>query len=249
MLLLTYQPQPKPSAKPTREDASQRKLEILEAIGEHLRVQGRKDWDLVRERPEFATYVGRQAGEAGRRKFFRWVREVVSATPDDITRPHEARAAAEKHMAWSKSQAAAAEAEHPDIGVPAAYIAKMGVDGRRRIDTEALARQTLEDLGRLRQEAFLKDATAPGGERVKDVALLERSIRMTTKFLDTYERVGERLWTFENNELFLDVVLDIVMRDVPEEKRLATMKRIKKFQDTRAQLGDPFDRVRMSLDG
>ena len=152
-------------------------------------------------------------------------------------------------MAWAKSEAAAIAAENPDIGVPAAFIAKMGADGRRRIDTEALAQQALEDLGRMRQEAFLKDATAPGGERIKDVALLERSIRMTTKFLDTYQRVGEQLWSYENNERLYAVLLDIVMQDLPKDKILPTMKRVKKFHDYRAQLGDPYDGLRTSPDG
>lgn len=249
LLLLEYQSSGPSLRKPTPEETSQRKPEILEAIGEHLREFGRKNWDRVRERPDFAPHVGRQAGEAGRRKFFRWVEEVVRVTPSDTTRPHHGRGAAEKHMAWAQASAAQAEAKHQDIEVPAAFIAKLGADGRRRIDTEALARQLLEDIGRQRQAAFVKDPTAPGGERLKDVELLDKSIARATKFLDTYERVGERLWSYENNERFFAVVLDIVMQDVPEDKRKPTMKRIKKLHDFRAQLGDPYDGLRTSPDG
>lgn len=249
LLLLEYQPSALAPTKPSRDEANRRKLEILEAIGEHLREHGRKDWDRVREKPEFAPYVGRQAGEAGRRKFFRWVRDVVRVTPNDTTRPHEARVANEKHMAWAEANAADAQVEHPDIAIPAAFIAKMGVDGRRRINIEALARQTLEDIGRLRQAAFVKDPTAPGGERVQDVALLERAVARSTKFLDTYERVGDRLWDIESYERNFAVLVDILTHDVPEDKMLPTMKRLKKLIDHRTLIGDPDDGLRTSPDG
>ena len=45
----------------------------LAAIAAHIQIHGRRNWDLVREDPRFAAVIGKSAGEAGRRKLFRWV--------------------------------------------------------------------------------------------------------------------------------------------------------------------------------
>lgn len=46
----------------------------IAAIRAHIAQHGRRQYDAVRERPEFIDFIGSRSGEAGRRKFFRLVR-------------------------------------------------------------------------------------------------------------------------------------------------------------------------------
>ncbi len=173
----------------------------------------------------------------------------MRVTPNDTTRPHEARAAAEKHMAWAEAKAAEAQVEHPDIDVPVAFIARQGADGRPRINIEALARQTLEDIGRQRQAAFVKDPSAPGGERLQDVELLDKSIARSIKFLDTYVRVGDLVWEIESRERHYHAFVDLMIEELPGDKILPAMKRLKERIDQQAQFGVADDGLRTSPNG
>jgi hypothetical protein len=236
MLLLTYQPTPAPDRENAKATGKQLKTKILKRMAQHLRERGRGNYDLIREDPEFASVIGRAAGESGRRKFFRWLERVGKTAPADTTRPHEDREVAEEQAAWAKRVAEEIHAANPHVSPSPAYIAKTGNDGRNRLNFVACAHQIFADIDLLRREALVVDTTAPGGVAVKDTALLDLSIRRAMQMLDTLTRVGSHMMDLDLNEEFYKMIIDIVVQEMPEDQMKATMHRLKDLNDTWATM-------------
>ncbi len=52
---------------------------ITQALALHLREQGNCNWGMVREKAEFAPYIGAIAGETGKKRFQRWKKKQPAA--------------------------------------------------------------------------------------------------------------------------------------------------------------------------
>jgi len=163
------------------------KRAVRRAIAEHLQQHGRKDWHLVRERPEFSTWIGLAAGPSAHRKFTRWVNAIATPTPKDRTRPHEAREAGEAHENWAKVQAhvASAGAQLPVPVSPRHIMA----NGNRAIAGYAelgrLLTNGFDDLERIRAHALIDDPNGIGGQSAADPELLLKSAGKLSTLVQT----------------------------------------------------------------
>lgn len=109
-------------------------MEIKRVMAMHLREQGDCNWHVVRERPEFAPWIGEASGEAGRRKFFRWKKKLRRPLPADRTRPHDGRELHDEQQAWARAEArAAAQAAGQLIPLSPRHILAAGATATRSI--------------------------------------------------------------------------------------------------------------------
>jgi hypothetical protein len=147
---------------------------VRRAIAEHIQEHGREDWYLVRERPEFSTWIGVAAGPSAHKKFFRWVDDIAKPVPKDRTRPHESREVREGHENWAKVEAhlASAGAQLPVPVSPRHIMA----NGNRAIEGYAeigrLLANGFDDLERIRAHALIDDPNGIGGQSAADPELL-----------------------------------------------------------------------------
>jgi hypothetical protein len=188
------------------------KAAILPAIAQHIREHGRRNWDLVRERPEFAPWIGEAAGPSGRRKFFRWVEDVAKRLPKDRTRPHEARQANDDQFEWAKAQAQQiAHQQNLPIAVASRHLMAKGA---KAVEGYAfLARQMangFEDLERVRAAALVDDPNGIGGKSVIDPKLLLKTIQTSTTLVQTTTGLYREYNATWERAAFQDALLDMV---------------------------------------
>lgn len=150
------------------------KSAIDRAIAEHIQKHGRKDWHVVRERPEFAPWIGAAAGPSAHKKFFRWVNRIAKPLPKDRTRPHEGRETNEAHEAWARVQGHLASAgEQLPVPVSPRHIM---ANGNRAIAGYAelgrLLANGFDDVERVRAHALIDDPNGLGGQSAADPELL-----------------------------------------------------------------------------
>ena len=163
------------------------KLAIRRAIAEHIQRHGRKDWCLVRERPEFSTWIGVAAGPSAHKKFYRWVDDIARPTPIDRTRPHEAREVRQAHEEWARVQAhlASAGAQLPVPVSPRHIMA----NGNRAIEGYAALARLLangfDDLERARAHALIDDPNGIGGQSAADPELLLKAAGKLSTLVQT----------------------------------------------------------------
>jgi hypothetical protein len=175
---------------------SELKAAILTAIAEHVRAHGRRQWDLIRERPEFAPLIGREAGVNGKRRFWRWVNAVCEPPPADRTRPHEAREVTADALRSATERARlAAERNLPAAPSPS-YLMRAGADASKNLDFLAAVHLIWADAERLREHAMRIDQTAPDGMAISDGKLFDASIRRRVEVMESALRVMRRSGTW-----------------------------------------------------
>jgi hypothetical protein len=163
------------------------KTEILAAIAEHLRLHGPRNWKLVRERPEFSSVIGERAGEAGRRKFYRWQRSVREPMAADKTRPHDGRGVADEALADASDRARTAAERHLPAAPSPAFFMKMGAGAEVKVNLVGAIDQVWADLMLVREHAFDDDGS--GGLRLKSPKVLVESARSRLAAMDTVMRL------------------------------------------------------------
>ena len=188
-----------------------RKARILRAIAEHLRIFGRKEWDRVREHPDFAPIIGKVAGEKGRRKFWRWVNAVSEPAPLDKTRPHEARQVAADALDSATDRARLAAQENLPTAPSPAYLMRAGAGASRNIDFLAGIHLIWADAQRLREHSMLPDETAPEGMRISDAKLFDASIRRRVEVIESAVGI---IWDLEYQQRFYDGITDIIVDEL-----------------------------------
>ena len=165
--------------------ADELKSTILDAIGEHLREHGPNDWQLLREKAEFAHVIGATSGKSGERRFWRWVAKVREDMPADQTRPHDGRDANREHQAWSVDRARLA-AESLPVPPPATFFMRVGADGVETIRMADAIQLIWADLCSAR--ALIDgsgEKPAVRGKRLTENALARtKVIREVTEILD-----------------------------------------------------------------
>lgn len=159
--------------------------EIARAIALNRREYGNKRYDLVRERPEFAPWIGDATGETGRKRFNRLVKVVREPLPKDRTRPFQNRPVNEGQHAWAQEESARANAKcmlpirlTPEQMMAGGGTALIGFLGLQDIIAEGPA-----DLQRVRAATLVDDPDGVGGKRTIDPDLLRKTVLTSIDFV------------------------------------------------------------------
>lgn len=205
------------------------KARILAEIAAHVPIYGRRQWDRIRERPEFAHLIGRASGSKGRRKFWRWVSAVCEPTPADQTRPHEARDAATGALEEATKRARLAAQQNLPAAPSPAYLMRAGAQAAKNIDFLAAVNTIWADAERLREHAMALDEAAPDGKRIEDAKLFDASIRRRVEVMESALGVMREIWDLQYQQRFYDGITDIIVEElsgVPEIQERVVRKLI-----------------------
>jgi hypothetical protein len=192
------------------------RAKIWTAIAEHVRDHGRRRWDLVRERAEFAHVIGKAAGAAGKRRFWRWVSAVCEPPPPDKTRPHEARGAATEALSSATERARLAAQRNLPAAPSPAYMARAGAQATQNIDFLAAVTLIWADAERLRELAMQPDETSPDGKRIADAKVFDASIRRRVEVMESALRVMQEIWDLNFQEQFYNAITEIIVSELEE---------------------------------
>jgi hypothetical protein len=235
-------PEPQDVAETHRPTAAERncpprvppemKARIRRAIAQNLREDG-GDWDLVREDPEFAPYIGRAAGEAGRKMFFRWKRQLALPLQPDRTRPKDGRQVIEEHQAWADKEASATPAR---TGLPIRLTgAQLMAQGRTALRGYQMVAERLQqasdDIERIRQCALIEDPEGVKGLAASDPQLLISAVKLEHDNAQRLTAFLVQITKLQDSEEFVQAVVAVIeteLADVPEhrERVAAGLERI-----------------------
>jgi hypothetical protein len=199
---------------------------IAHAIALHRREWGNKYYDLVRERAGFAEWIGKEAGEAGRRRFSRMVRLVREPLPKDRTRPHQRRDINIEQHEWAKAQANRANIS---AGLPIHISTEQVMAGgpTALVGFQALCdliSQGPADLLRARAAWVIADPDAPGGERALDPVMLQKNVLARADFArvvaDLQRSYSSIFATTEFAKGAVRIALDAAGEDVVSKQRV-----------------------------
>lgn len=227
--MFVAKPEALPTSAPSKAQTRALKLKILDAIRVHIAEHGRRNWDLLREHGEYASVIGKASGEAGRRKFFRWVDDVCQPTPADKTRPHEARSIANHALSEATDWAAESAKRLPAAPSPA-YLMKAGADAARNIDYMAEVHLIYADAVRLRDESMIADPGSADGQRIKDTKSFERSIARRLEVINTVVGVMQEIWDLEQQQRFQAAIRDVIVNELASAPEIR-IRVIQKLQE------------------
>jgi hypothetical protein len=200
------------------------KAQILADIAAHVRVYGRASWELVREKPEYAPVIGKEAGEAGRRKFYRWVDVVCEPMGDDLTSPHAGRQENGVALGAAQKRALLAAQKNIPAAPSPAYLMRKGKDADNSINFLAMVERLLADGEKLRATSVKADETAADGEKIANPFMFEKSITARLRVMDTALRVMQEIWDLDYQQRFYDAIVSIIVEELapyPEAQRRA----------------------------
>jgi hypothetical protein len=212
-----------PLKKPRRvdlSDAADLKRRVMAEIATHVETHGRKDWDLIREKFEYAHVIGKAAGPSGKRKFTRWVKAVCEPRAVDKTRPHEGRDVSQQALQRATKRARAAGEKLGFVPSPA-YMLRAGAEAENHVDFLAGLHELWADANQLRDKAYVEDATAPEGYRLK-VGVMSTSIKRRVDVINLGVKVMREVYDLEEQIRFYDVIVDIILTELdphPETQR------------------------------
>ena len=215
------------------------KQQILAAIAEHIRRYGRHQWDLVREKPQFAAVIGKQAGKSAGRKFFRWADAVSKPTPPDKTRPHEGREVANEAMEVAERRARLVTDQHLPAAPLPGYFLRAGADAERNFDLLTVLNQTCADAERLRDHAMRADEAAPGGAIIVNEKAFDASIRRRLELIETAVSLRREIYDLEHYERFyrtLGIIVTEELAGVPEIQE-RVLRRLAEFSRAQGMVG------------
>lgn len=210
-----HQAQPRPKAG----TAEYRRLKglIQTRIVDHLGQHGPRAWNAIREDPEFAPLIGRIAGPSGKKLFHRWVDDVRNVPPEDQTRPHEGREAAEANLRIAEEQIQERIARNLPVTPAHAFWMKHGADGHPRVDFGAALAQNMEDADRARLVALRPDPNAPGGWAVGDPDLLLKAGRQMNETLRTAALLMPDIRHYAGLQAFVRKIRDALIAAFPDD--------------------------------
>jgi hypothetical protein len=221
---------------------------ILAEIAAHVRVNGRTRWDLVRERPEFAHVIGKAAGAAGRRKFFRWVDTVcggVKERDDGRGHPHEAGEFAAEVIDDAKARARVHAQKHIPAAPSPAYLARTGAAGDESINFLAVVHELMRDAMKIRTLSVKPDPEAPDGEKITNPHLFGQAFDKRLKLMDSALRVMQEIWDLRYQQQFYEAIEGIIVEEMapfPEVQR-RVIERLAELNKRRGMTmyADPYD--------
>lgn len=197
-------------------------LRMLRALALNIREYGNARYDLVREHPDFAPWIGAGAGATGKKRFRRQVDRVAKPMPPDRTKPHRGRIVNREQEAWAEDLWPHSD---PAAGLPPVRDLMAGglplfldlVELSRSLQTAK------EDIERVRQAALVDDPLAPGGRAAAVPTLLLRAITATfdsaERHLHLFDRVSALM---SNNGFTLELfgLVDELNADDPQKRAL-----------------------------
>jgi hypothetical protein len=191
----------KPAKRPYTKIPEDLELRLLRAIALNIREYGNERYDLVREHPDFAPFVGRLTGATGKKRWRRLVDKVAKPMPPDRTKPHRGRIVNQEQEAWAEEPFPNADAV---AGLPP--VTELMAGGLPMLlDVAAIGRSlqtAMEDIERVRQAALVDDPLAPGGRAAAVPTLLLRAVTATFDSAERHLQLFDRVTTLMSNNAF-----------------------------------------------
>jgi hypothetical protein len=184
------------------------------AIAEHIRTVGSRDWDSLREKPEWAPFYGKKAGVTADRQFWRLRAQVVRQNKADKTRPNGGREANEAQRAWADNIIEDRRASGQPLSPIQAFWMENGKNGQAKIDAALIVRQLLEDAQRLRNAAVDADGL------VRDPDKLAQAIKLLKDVARFQLDIQPDLARLEQQKAFMNglvAVLRQTLEDGPQD--------------------------------
>lgn len=158
----------------------------LEALTEHLRQHKRRNLNLVRERPEFVSLIGSKSGEAGRRKFWRWVKKCEGVL--EIEGGSDGPAHAQAQRVPNQRGAVSPPTGAPRPPGPASQSASRPA-------------QMMDTLNQMQQDIdFMRENALAAG----DMRLLDICIRRRDEWLTRMTEFGREFYTIDKLGNYMD---------------------------------------------
>lgn len=196
-------------------EADALKDRILAEIAAHVRVYGRERWDLIREKPEYAHVIGKEAGGAGKRKFFRWVENVLGGVPDPhpgAGRPHEVGDAAVAALDDAQKRALLAAQKNIPAAPSPAYLMRKGPAAENSINFLAVVHSLMGDVDMLRAASVTENDD--GTTKIKNLHFFGQQIDKRLKVMDTALRVMQEIWDLQYQQRFYDAIVSIIVEEL-----------------------------------
>lgn len=214
------------------------KSRILAEIATHLSVYGRSEWDRIREHPSYSHLIGKEAGSAGKRKFYRWVEGVTGGLPAvnvGAGRPFEAGEAAVAALGDGKRRALLAAQKNIPAAPSPAYLMRKGAGAENSINFLAMVHRLLADGEKLRANAVKADENAAdgSGEKITNPFVFNQSIAARLKVMDTALRVMQEIWDLQYQQRFYDAITSIIVDklDAFPELQLEIIEELEKLNN------------------
>lgn len=196
------------AAKPKRMPAELR-LKLVQAVSEHLLVHGNRNYDLLRESPEFSTYIGRQLGETGDKRLDRIVKGVKRERAREAQRKRLRRAAVD-----AIGDLPEGDAENPARSLPSGAGASFS--------------ELLGDLYEQRRTLKLAQAAAVDEEGfpTKDFDRAARQLREVNRSI---AELSKQYGALKSGEVADALISDVKEEFADQPERVASL--ISKFND------------------
>jgi hypothetical protein len=193
--------------------------EMLEAISQHRRVHGSRGYKDLRNRADFAPWIGTELGETGRKRFQRLVRVVAGPMAPDRTKRHRGREANEQQMNWASDQARRANAQS---GIALSLAPEQVMAGG------AMALSGFHELSQMllngpKDTELVKQAAFVDGKLVKPELLLAAN-KDQRAWAETIDRLSSRYASTFRTQEFAQRVMKLVfsvLADDPAKLNIA----------------------------
>ena len=203
-------------------------LEMLQAVAEHRRLYGSVNYHLLRQRPEFAQWIGHATGETGRKRLNRMVAKVKRPLPPDRTKPHQGREVNDAQLEWAHRESARASAgENSAFPVSARQLMAGGAPTLEVLSTMgALLQQAIADVQCIREAAYRDSKTGHEGRVAADPDLAlraAREARALAKSLGEYQRFNTAIFReVEFSRGLVVIIAEETADDLARRDRLMT---------------------------
>lgn len=191
---------------------------ILAEIATHLKVHGPKDWHLIRDR--YPDLIGKDAGTAGDRKFYRWV-DKVRTNPVAGT------------FANAAKEVRGGVGRHLPVAPPPEYLVRGGARAVKNIDFLSVLGDVYADIELMRDYASKFE---DGKRAIKNPVYFDTAIKRRLDLLQTGLNLTREIWDLQAMEDFYAEVISIIADEIaPAEPEIVrrVMLRLQALNDRR----------------
>lgn len=192
--------------------SEERKPEVIEAIQQHLMIEGPQNWDAITAKyPDIA-----------RSTIFRWIKEVRESI-EDHAGEHGAGAL---RLAQKRIRASVEPPEKTQERIKAhlpaapspAVIAGQDAHVEQVFNFMAYFSRILKDADLVRDAAMAKNED--GTERLKNPMLMDKSVARRLGVIETYLHSMETVWNLEKMQEVYRTIIAAVGKADPETQRV-----------------------------